>query len=330
MANIVWEGRALPCAPGETVLDCLLRAGVPVASACRTGACQTCMLRAVRGRPPAAAQQGLRDTWIARGLFLACQCVPEEELEVARGDALAWVRAVVRRIERPAPGIARLFLECETPLGHRAGQFIHLVREDGLLRPYSLASVPEDPLLELHVKRLPGGAMSGFLHDALRPGDALTVRGPMGNCFYVKGRPDQALVLGGTGTGLAPLLGIARDALARGHRGPIVLHHGASRRERLYADAALRALAAEHPTLSYVPCVPVDDAPGPPVVTGSFDDILLEAVRARRGCRVFLCGASERVLRLRKAVFLAGVSMRDIHADAFFTAPPPASARGGG
>jgi ferredoxin-NADP reductase len=326
MSIITWQGRALACAPGETVLDCLLRAGVPAASSCRTGACQTCVLRAARGRPPEASQKGLKETWRAQGLFLACQCVPEEDIEVAPADALPSADVTVRRIERHAAAVARIYLECASPFDYRAGQFIHLSRGDGLTRSYSLASVSgEDPLLEIHVKRVPSGAMSGFLHEALRPGDTLTVRGPAGDCFYVEGRPDQPLVLAGTGTGLAPLLGIARDALARGHRGPIRLHHGASARGGLYADAELRDLARRHPAFEYAPCVRDSDGEesGPPVTVGSIDEAVLAVIRERRGCRVFLCGPPERVLGLRKAVFLAGVSMRDIHADAFIMAPPP-------
>lgn len=325
MTSITWEGRALPCAEGETVLDRLLRAGAEVRSSCRTGACQTCMLRAERGQPPAASQRGLKETWRAQGYFLACQAVPAEDLVVAPPDALLpHVAAVARRIERHAPDVARVFLEPEAPLAYRAGQFLHVGRDDGLTRPYSLASVPgEDALLELHVRRVPGGAMSGFLCEALRPGDRLSVRGPAGDCFYVEGRPEQPLLLAGTGTGLAPLLGIARDALALGHRGPILLHHGAVRRPGLYADAELRALAERHPALRYVPCVLEDDGAAPPVTAGSIDALVLAAAREHKGCRVFLCGPPERVHALRKAVFLAGVSFRDILADAFVMAPPP-------
>jgi ferredoxin-NADP reductase len=261
--------------------------------------------------------------WRAQGYFLSCQAVLAEDLEVAPADALASVEVVTRRIERPAPDIARIFLEPAAPFDYRAGQFVHVMRADGLTRPYSLASLPgEDDLLELHVKRVAGGAMSGYLHEALRAGDRLTVRGPAGACFYLEGRPEQPLVLGGTGTGLAPLLGIARDAIARGHRGSILLHHGAVRRRGLYADQALRELARRCPALSYLPCVLEGDGEEPPVHSGSIDDLVMGAVRAHKDCRVFLCGAPERVFALRKAAFLAGLPLWDILADAFVMSRP--------
>jgi ferredoxin-NADP reductase len=86
-------------------------------------------------------------------------------------------------------------------------------------------------------------------------------------------------VLAGTGTGLAPLLGIARDALARGHRGPIVLHHGARSRAGLYADAEVRELARRHPTLEVAPCVL--ETTRWPAGRGAGDAIAPRSIKAR-------------------------------------------------
>jgi ferredoxin-NADP reductase len=187
--------------------------------------------------------------------------------------------------------------------------------------------------------------MSNHLHDAVRVGDRLTVRGPGRDCFYTEGRPRDPLLLAGTGTGLAPLLGIARDALARGHLGPIRLIHGALTAAGLYADAELRALARAHPTFRYEPCVlqPPSSSPSPspapsPAPTGesrasevdaipfrALPDQVLDALREHPGGRVFLCGPPELVVGLRRRVFLVGVPLADILADAFITAAPPAT-----
>ena len=43
----------------------------------------------------------------------------------------------------------------------------------GLTRSYSLASLPREGTLELHVRRIPGGSMSGWLFDRAKPGDAV-------------------------------------------------------------------------------------------------------------------------------------------------------------
>lgn len=325
MAKVRHEAEWYPLEPGETVLDGLLRQGVQVPHACRAGACQSCLMRAVSGPVPEAAQVGLKDTLRARGYFLACTCRPQEgvALEVAGASELR-VPARVVATEALSGDVSAVRLEVEAPLDYRAGQYVTVVREDGLARSYSLASLPREGQLELHVRLVPGGAMSGWLVRDVRPGARVHVQGPAGDCFYVPGQPESPLLLAGTGTGLAPLYGILRDALESGHAGPIHLFHGALEPGGLYHVGALRALAARHPNLHYRPVVLAGG--GGDVEEGALEAKVLTCLPKRPvGWRAFLCGNPEAVLSLRKKLFLAGFSLKDIHADAFL----PSTPRGG-
>lgn len=58
MVAIRYQGRQFPLCDGQSVLEALLAHGVPVPSACRSGVCQTCLMRAVGGVPPEASQRG--------------------------------------------------------------------------------------------------------------------------------------------------------------------------------------------------------------------------------------------------------------------------------
>lgn len=307
--------------PGETALDALLRAGVPVPNSCRAGACQSCRLRASSGEPPPASQIGLKSTQRERGYFLACLCRPESDLTIAVDDEPPQDAEVVA-IEPLSADVVRLRLRPLTPLVHRAGQFITLLRADGLARSYSLANLPDDDALELHVRVLPHGRMSQWIAHDLRPGDHLRLRGPEGDCFYTDGNPEQPLLLIGTGTGLAPLYGIARDALHRGHTGPITLLHGAVVPAGHYLVDVLKDMSRAHANFSYLRCALHGEAAEGLQIGG------IEAVAATlhpklAGHRVFLCGDPERVQALRKQCFLRGARMNQILADAFVTAPPP-------
>ena len=51
------------------------------------------------------------------------------------------------------------------------------------MRSYSIASVGDDPSIELAVDRLPTGEVSPYLVDDVLPGDQLEVRGPLGRWF---------------------------------------------------------------------------------------------------------------------------------------------------
>jgi NAD(P)H-flavin reductase/ferredoxin len=316
--------RALQLAPGETVLDALLRSGVDVPNSCRAGACQSCLMQATDGAPSPDSQKGLKDAMRARGFFLACSCVPKADLSVRFADhAVARAKAVLKRVERLQGNVCRVLLKCDGAFDYFPGQFVNLVRSDGLVRSYSLASLhsPEglpagDDHLELHVRKVNGGQMSTWLHDEAREGDSVELRGPAGDCFYVPGRPDQSILLIGTGTGLAPLYAIARDALRHGHTGPIRLYHGGLDERGLYLVEELHRMAAAHPNFEYLPCVmngPAADG----VRVGSIEQVVKADLPKLAGWRVFLCGNPDLVNMLRKKVYLAGASMKDIYADAF-------------
>lgn len=312
---------------GESVLDGLTRRGVPVPSSCRSGICQTCLMRATEGAPPEASQRGLREALRLQNHFLACVCHPTEDLEVALpGEAGAAIPATVRRLDLLSDDIMRVVLESHAPIRYRPGQFVSLRRDHGLSRCYSIASVPDrDEHIHLHVRRLAGGRMSGWVHDELRPGQAVDLLGPAGDCFYVPGQPEQPLLLIGTGSGLAPLYGILRDALGQGHTGPVRLFHGSRDRRGLYLANELRELARAHSNFEYVPCLSGSEAPAG-FAAGRAHEVAFREVPSLRGWRLFLCGHPDMVQQAKKRAFLAGAALRDIHADPFHIGPAEATA----
>jgi NAD(P)H-flavin reductase len=317
-ARLRFAGATYACRPGETVLETLLRHGAEVPYSCCKGVCLTCMLRADEGAVPPDSQEGLSDTLRDRGCFLPCVTTPSEDLSLGLPDAVAvFGRAVVVATERVAPAVRRVFLEPATPLYYRAGQFVNLRRGDGLTRSYSLASVPRlDRLLEVHVKRLPGGRMSNWIFDELEAGESLDIQGPNGACYYLPGRLDQTLLLMGNGTGLAPLIGIARDALHDGHQGPIHLYHGTRHADGLYLHRALEELAARHDNFHYAACLSgPEGAAG--CRSGRCEAVAFEDHVDMTGYRVFLSGYPPMVHAVKKAVYLAGAALGDIYADPF-------------
>ena len=158
--------------------------------------------------------------------------------------------------------------------------------------------------------------MSGWLYEEARTGARVHLQGPSGECFYVPGRADQPMLLIGTGTGLAPLYGIARAALGAGHCGPVHLFHGAIRPAGLYLNEELAAMASAYSNFVYTPSVLKADAPGPFKV-GPIGGIVANRFPDLDGWRGFVCGDPALVQSLKKQLFLSGIATRDIYADAF-------------
>lgn len=318
MVYIQYAKDRFPLGENQSVLDCLTSHGVPVPFSCRSGACQTCLMRATGAEPPEAAQQGLKDSLKLQNYFLACVCHPDADLEVALpDDVLAAIPATVKKLELLNDEIMHVALECHAPIEYKPGQFINLFRDQALGRSYSIASVPQqDDHIHLHVRRLPEGRVSGWIHAELRPGQTVEIRGPGGDCFYVPGRPEQPMILIGTGSGLAPLYGIIRDALGQGHSGPIRLFHGSRDKRGLYLIEELLDLVKEYSNFDYVPCLSGPEVP-PGFAAGRAHEVALREVPNLKNWRMFLCGHPEMVKLAKKKAFLAGAAMKDIYADAF-------------
>ena len=321
MPSITLEGQHYDLNDGENLLAGLERHGVAVPSSCRAGVCQSCLMKAVDGPVPESAQRGLLPTLRAQGYLLACSCVPAGDLALERpGDTQRTFAVAVVKVERLGERIVALHLTRPEGFDYRPGQFINLRRGPEVIRSYSLASHPAlDATLTLHIAHLPGGALSEWACTQACPGDTLELSGPLGHCFYVPGAPTQPLFLLGTGTGLAPLYGILRDALAHGHTGAIHLFHGALRDEQLYLHEALRALAAEHGQFQYHPAA-LEGGQRPGVHGGDLAQHALATCPDLTGHRVYLCGHPDLVKAMQKKTFLAGASMNDILADAFLPA----------
>jgi ferredoxin-NADP reductase len=132
--------------------------------------------------------------------------------------ATSWTTARVDEVERFADRLVRLRLEPADWAPGLPGQHavVRLRAEDGYTaqRSYSIASDPHDPLVELMVECLPGGEVSGFLHDEVRVDDALELRGPIGGWFTWTG--DVTAIAVGGGTGVVPLVAMLRYAARLG------------------------------------------------------------------------------------------------------------------
>src|ERR671913_1242626 len=132
---------------------------------------------------------------------------------------LAWRIGEVVETSPDTPRTKSLFLEIPGWDGHRAGQHVdvRLTAEDGYQaeRSYSIASAPENNIVELLVERLEDGEVSPYLTDELRVGDGLELRGPIGGHFVWDIAIGGPLLLVGGGSGIVPLRAMLRHRAAR-------------------------------------------------------------------------------------------------------------------
>ncbi|MET0428609.1 MAG: FAD-binding oxidoreductase, partial [Microvirga sp.] len=113
---------------------------------------------------------------------------------------------------------------------YRPGQFITLELEiDGepINRCYTLSSTPTRPdTISITVKRQPGGKVSNWLHDNMKPGMEIKALGPAGD-FSCTLRPAAKYLFLSGGSGVTPLMSMSRAHYDLGEDGDIVFVHSA-------------------------------------------------------------------------------------------------------
>lgn len=99
---------------------------------------------------------------------------------------------------------------------YEAGQHVdvRLTAPDGYQarRGYSIASAPEmgPDRIELCIEELEGGEVSPFFHMVAEPGDTIELRGPLGGHFIWSAEEGGPILLIGGGSGVVPLMSMAR------------------------------------------------------------------------------------------------------------------------
>ncbi len=221
------------------------------------------------------------------------------------------------------PVIAELILRpAGPPLRYQPGQYVLLGDPDTelVVRSYSIANAPRrDGLISLLVTRVPGGQLSGWVHDVLRPGGRVLVSGPYGSFTAAPGEAGPVLLLAG-GSGLAPVRALAEATLRDRRHAPVVLFFSARTRRDLIDDQRFRSWQRRHPGFRYLRTL--TRAGGPPP-TGRIPPILGDWVGDLSGWRVYIAGPPGFVTDCAAAAGACGARPGRVYTEEFFAEPQP-------
>ncbi|MDR5783893.1 hybrid-cluster NAD(P)-dependent oxidoreductase [Caballeronia sp. LZ065] len=133
------------------------------------------------------------------------------------------------------------------PVRFEPGQFLTIranVAGTPVERCYTISSPPTRPwLVSITVKRVPGGIVSNWLHDTLKPGHALRAYGPSGSFTATAAASAKSLYLS-AGSGVTPLMSMTRAALDLGLDRDVIFIHSARTPADIVFREELRRLAA--------------------------------------------------------------------------------------
>ncbi|MCW0182658.1 MAG: 2Fe-2S iron-sulfur cluster binding domain-containing protein [Zavarzinia sp.] len=326
-------GQTVKVAEGQTILDACLRNGIYLPYQCNHGLCSTCKVTVVDGEVDLgeASPFALMDFEREEGRALACCARPmsdvtiEADIDVdpdARNCRVHDVEARVVDIRPLARDIIGLWLDAGgVDFDFQAGQYVQL-KIPGVEgeRAFSLANAPGSALLELHIRKVPGGLGTTYLHEKLAVGDRLPLSGPYGR-FYVRESSPLPMIFIAGGSGLSSPKSMVEDLLARGFSQKITLFHGVRQRQDLYYDDLFKVLAEKHDNFTYVPVL--SDPQPADGWTGETGFVHEAAVRlfdgAFRGHKAYLCGPPPMIDAGIRALMKGRLFDRDIHTESFLT-----------
>jgi len=337
MATLTIEptGEEIEVAEGQTLLDACLRNGIWLPHACGHGLCGTCKVTVLEGEVDhgSSSSFALMDFERDEGRTLACSAkaigdvtieADIDEDEDARRLSVADYTGTVARIEMLTPDIMGIWLTLPgAGLDFQAGQYVN-VTIPGIegTRAFSLAASPaQSNEIELHVRLVPGGAGTTWLHQNLKAGDTLPFTGPLGR-FYVRRSAEKPLIFIAGGSGLSSPKSMILDLLETGYAEPITLLHGARRPHDLHFADLFRALERSHDNLRYVPVVSQpDESDGWTGETGYVHDAAKRLFDGKfGGHQAYLCGPPAMIDASITALMQGRLFERDIFMEKFLTA----------
>ena len=314
----------------EPVLTAALRQHLNLPHSCKGGSCGTCRVRVLSGRIayPQGRPLGITAAEEATGHALICQARAVEDLVIETREIrhvtdveIKSLPCRIERMQKLAADVMGVWLRWPAieSFTWQSGQYVDVMLPGERRRSFSLANPPHDgALLELHVRRVAGGAFSERLFAELKPGSLLHIEGPLGQFIYRPGeRP--ALLIGG-GTGYAPLKAMIREVLETGARRDVLLFWGARTAADLYEDEWLRALAAKHPRFRYV-SVLSEQAAGAEHEHGLVHEAVLRRVAGLAGYDIYAAGRPAMIDAVRVALPAQGADPERIYFDSFDYAP---------
>lgn len=334
-------GQTIEIEEDQTVLDACLRAGVWLPHACCHGLCATCKVQVVDGdvEHGEASPFALMDFERDEGKCLACCARVQSDVTIEADidedpDARHFpVRDHVGRVAEVVdltPTIKGIFVELDGDgIEFQAGQYVNVqIPGFAVPRAFSLAGVPgaqgaqgtQGTRIELNVRLVPGGQGTTWLHEQLKPGDALHFAGPFGR-FFVRRSDPQPIILIAGGSGLSSPKSMLLDLLAQGESRSITLLYGARSRAELYYHALFRELEQSHANFHYVPALSDEPADSP---WEGFRGYVHDAARAHfagdfRGHKAYLCGPPPMIEAAIRTLMQGQLFERDIYTEKFLT-----------
>ena len=207
-------------------------------------------------------------------------------------------------------------LKPETPVDFLAGQYLLVVMAEDDKRPFSIANtMNEHGTVELHIGATAENSYAMQVLKRMQDQGEITVQFPAGKA-YLRSDSHHPVILMAGGTGFSYTRSLLQQMIANGLRQPVFLYWGVRFAEHLYADQEIKAWAAAHPQLTYIPVVQNADEQWQGR-TGLVHEAIMADFLSLHDYDLYVAGRFEMAGIAREAFKEKGVVSEQLFGDAF-------------
>lgn len=211
---------------------------------------------------------------------------------------------IIKR-ENVTDDLWKIWLKTEDEFNFDPGQYC-TVGFEGIERPYSIASSPDDELLELFIELVPepDGILTPLLHN-LYEGEKVTIRKRAKGLFKFQENFKNQIMLT-TVTGVAPIVSMMRAMRFDSQKHNIWIYEGASYISEFGYLDELENISKKHPNINFIPSC---SRPNDPQnanwngVTGRVNEIFSDVLNGIESANkdntiIYACGHPEMVTEI--------------------------------
>ena len=262
----------------DTVLRAALRAGVGFPYECNSGGCGSCKFELLGGEVENLWPQapGLTERDKRKGTLLACQCMATTDLRIKVRTTPECVPVIKpKRLRAKFTGMHEITHDirefrfvAEGGADFIAGQYAMLaIPGISTPRAYSMSNVGnKEGEWHFQIRRVANGLATDKLFHHLQVGEEIEIDGPYGLAYLRTEVPRDIICVAG-GSGLAPMVSIARGAAQSGMLTQRQLHffYGGRTPRDICGETYLRELPGYGDRIHFHPVVslPHDDSGAP-------------------------------------------------------------------
>ena len=317
---------------GNPLLFSLMEEGIFIPSACGgKGTCAYCKVKVLEGGGPILPTETpyLTEAEQAENVRLSCQVKVRNDLVIELPAELFLIKEFKVKVDRIViltPFINGVTLGILSPaegISYKPGQYIQLeipkykLSKEPEYRAFSMASSSKKPhSVELYIGLVEKGVVSTYVHEYLKEGEELIMRGPFGDFYFRDSERDILLIA--TGTGLAPIMSILRHIRSEQIQRKTTLFFGTRIREDLYCVEELREMEKQLPAFTFIPTLSrAAENSQWEGKRGRVTDLIEDLVPEGADYDVYICGNPDMVDSCMDRLLKKGIPEDQIYFDKF-------------